>query len=117
MKVLILTGGASSERDVALRSADAVARALIESGQSVAVTDIIRPPITADTPYGAVVVFLVDILRQTHAQAKFRIVLKKRACPGRPTPIFIRSIGAGRRRTAVNRRTARCVCNQHSLAK
>ena len=43
MKVLILTGGASSERDVALRSADAVARALIESGQSVAVTDIIRP--------------------------------------------------------------------------
>ena len=43
MKILILTGGASPERSVALRSADAVARALTESGQSVAVLDILRP--------------------------------------------------------------------------
>jgi len=43
MKILVLTGGESPEREVSMRSGAAAARALIRRGHSVAVLDTVRP--------------------------------------------------------------------------
>ena len=48
MNILILTGGESGEREVAIRSGKAVARALCSLGYNIAIVDTLRCPILTD---------------------------------------------------------------------
>ncbi len=48
LNILILTGGQSTEREVAIRSGKAVASAFIDLGHSVALVDILRVPDASD---------------------------------------------------------------------
>ena len=57
------------------------------------------------------------LVSEVHAVTEFGVILEEGVRPSRSVTLFVGRIRAGGGRTAVNRRAARCVCNDHSVAE
>ncbi len=57
------------------------------------------------------------LIAEVHAVAEFRVVLKERVCPCGTVTRFVCRVRAGGSASAVDRRTARSVCDDHAIAE